>query len=294
MDTFTASKPKIMILGGATGLLGQALVQTATSNGHPVIASAKNDFDPMNTESIASYIDRHAPNIICNTIAYTQVDKAEDEAEKALSLNRIFPRILGRIVKERPSIYLLHCSTDFVFNGRKREPYIETDPTAPLGVYGSSKLEGEKALLELQLEKLCIVRTAWLFGPGKKNFVSTILEKCAEGKSLTVVHDQIGSPTYTMDLAAHCLQLLNADARGIFHVANSGQASWCELASEATRLALLECPITPIQSSDYPMKAARPPYSVLDCSKFTELTGVTPRPWPQALVDYIFATTSHG
>ena len=294
METFATAKPKIMVLGGASGLLGQAIVQTATLGGYPVIASTKNDFDPMNAASLAAYIDKHTPDVICNTIAYTQVDKAEEETEQALNLNRIFPRILGRIVKERASTYLLHCSTDFVFNGRKREPYRETDPPAPLNVYGRSKLEGENALLELHLEKLCIVRTAWLFGPSKKNFVSTILGLCASGKDLTVVHDQIGSPTYTMDLAAHCLQLLEAGGLGIFHIVNSGQASWCELAYEAKKLALVECPITPINSSDYPMKAARPAYSVLSTSKFTELTGITPRPWPQALADYIFSTTAHG
>ena len=294
MDTLSTAKPTIMVLGGATGLLGQALVQAAAIGGYEVVASARNDFNPLDAESVAAYIDAHAPGIICNTIAYTQVDKAEDEEEQALNLNRLFPRILGRIVKERPSIYLLHCSTDFVFNGRKKEPYRETDATDPLNVYGRSKLEGEKALLELQIEKLCIVRTAWLFGPGKKNFVSTILGLCGTGKSLNVVHDQIGSPTYTTDLAAYCIHLLEAGGRGIFHVTNSGQASWCELASEAARLAQIECPIMPVTSGEYPHKAVRPAYSVLDCSKFTETTGITPRSWSRALSDYIFATTDHG
>ncbi|SBW11118.1 dTDP-4-dehydrorhamnose reductase [uncultured delta proteobacterium] len=294
MDMHATAKPKLMILGGATGLLGQAMVQTASLAGYPVIASARGDFDPLNTASIAAYIDSHTPDIVCNTIAYTQVDKAEEEEEKALNLNRLFPRLLGRIIKERPSISLLHCSTDFVFNGRKKEPYVETDATDPLNVYGRSKLEGEKALLELQLENLCIVRTAWLFGPGKKNFVSTILGLCTEGKTLKVVHDQIGSPTYTMDLAAYCLHLLAAGGRGIFHIANSGQVSWCELASEAIRLAQLECPVTPIPSGEYPQKAQRPAFSALDCSKFTKLTGITPRSWGPALADYIFANTDHG
>ena len=294
MDTLVAAKPRIMVLGGATGLLGQALVQAATLGGYEVTASARNDFDPLDAESVAAYIDAHSPDIVCNTIAYTQVDKAEEEEEEALNLNRLFPRILGRILKERPAVRLLHCSTDFVFNGRKNEPYVETDTPDPLNVYGRSKLEGENALLELQLENLCIVRTAWLFGPGKKNFVSTILGLCGAGKSLNVVHDQMGSPTYTTDLAAYCLHLLQAGGQGIFHVANSGQASWCELASEATRLAQVECPITPIPSGEYPQKALRPAYSVLDCAKFTAVTGITPRSWSLALTDYIFATTDHG
>lgn len=292
MNALSTAKPKIMVLGGATGLLGQALVHAAVLGGHEVIASSRNDFDPLKSDSIAEYIDAHSPDIICNTIAYTQVDKAEEEEEAASNLNRLFPRILGRIVKER-NVYLLHCSTDFVFNGRKKTPYAETDETAPLNAYGRSKLEGEKALLELHLEKLCIVRTAWLFGPGKKNFISTILGLCGEGKALNVVHDQIGSPTYTTDLAAYCMHLLDANGRGIFHVANSGQASWCELASEAIRLAQLECPITPIPSVEYPQKAVRPAYSVLDCSRFTEATGIKPRSWSRALADYIFVTASH-
>lgn len=292
MDTLATAKPKIMVLGGATGLLGQALVHAATFSGYDVIASSRNDFDPMNAESVAAYIDAHSPDIICNALAYTQVDKAEEEEEEALNLNRLFPRVLGRIVKERP-VYLLHCSTDFVFNGRKKTPYVETDETDPLNVYGRSKLEGEKALLDLNLEKLCIVRTAWLFGPGRKNFVSTILGLCATGKPLSVVHDQIGSPTYTTDLAAYCMHLLQANGRGVFHIANSGQASWCELASEAVRLSQCECSVTPIPSAKYPQKATRPAYSVLDCSKFAELTGITPRSWSGALTDYIFTTTDH-
>ncbi len=294
MDTLSTAKPGILVLGGASGLLGQALVHAATIGGYPVTAAARDDFDPMDAGSVAALIDRHNPGIICNTIAYTQVDKAEEEPDEARNLNRLFPRILGRVVKERPSISLLHCSTDFVFNGRKNEPYTEADEPDPLNVYGRSKLEGENALLELQLEKLCIVRTAWLFGPGKKNFVSTILGLCGSGKSLNVVHDQIGSPTYTVDLAAYCLHLLEAGGRGIFHVVNSGRASWCELASEAIRLAQLECSVTPIPSSGYPQKAARPAFSALDCSRFTEVTGITPRSWGQALADYIFTTAHEG
>lgn len=292
MDILATAKPKIMILGGATGLLGQALVHAAAISGYDVIASSRNDFDPINPESVATYIDTHSPDIVCNALAHTQVDNAEEEEEEALNLNRLFPRILGRIVKERP-ICLLHCSTDFVFNGRKKTPYVETDETDPLNVYGQSKLEGEKALLGLNLEKLCIVRTAWLFGPGRKNFVNTILGLCAAGKPLNVVHDQVGSPTYTADLAAYCIRLLQADGRGIFHIVNSGQASWCELASEAVRLSQCECSITPIPSAKYPQKAGRPAYSVLDCSKFAELTGITPRSWCGALADYIFTTTGH-
>lgn len=289
MDT-PPKAPKIIILGGATGLLGQAMSHAATLGGYQVIALGRKDFNPTDTKKLAEFIDGHQPDIVCNTIAYTKVDLAEEEEEEATLLNRVFATSLGRIIKDRPSISLVHFSTDFVFNGRKVGAYVETDPTDPASVYGRTKLEGEKALLELQLEKCCIIRTAWLFGPGKKNFVSAILDLCRQGKPLNIVHDQIGSPTYTLDLAAYTLNLVKAGGTGVFHIANSGQASWCELAAEAVRLTQMECTITPVASKDYPQKAARPAFSVLDTARFTKVTGIVPRSWPQALAEYIYST----
>lgn len=280
---------RILILGGTTGLLGQAMAHAATIGGYDVITTGRQDFDPTDSKTLAEFIDETAPDIVCNTIAYTQVDKAEEEEEKALLLNRVLPCSLGRIIKERPSIYLMHFSTDFVFNGRKIGAYTEEDAADPLNVYGRSKLEGEQALLGLNLEKFCIVRTAWLFGPGKKNFVSTILDLCHEGKALNIVHDQMGSPTYTRDLAAYSLNLVAKNGRGIFHITNSGKASWCEFASEAVRLAQIECSIAPVPSKCYPQKALRPAFSALSTTKFTETTGVSPRSWAQALAEYIYS-----
>ena len=289
MDT-PPKAPKIAILGGATGLLGQAINHAAAIGGYEVIALGRKDFNPTDTQKLTDFIDEHQPDIVCNTIGYTKVDLAEEEKEEATLLNRVFPCALGRIIKARPATYLVHFSTDFVFNGRKVGPYTEANETDPLSVYGRTKLEGEKALLELQLEKFCIIRTAWLFGPGKKNFVSTIVELCRQGKPLNIVHDQIGSPTYTLDLAAYTLNLVEAGGKGIFHITNSGKASWCELAAEAVRLAQLECSITPVASKDYPQKAVRPAFSALDTARFTEVTGIMPRSWPQALADYIYST----
>lgn len=292
MDTASQAKPRILILGGATGLLGQAVAKAAADKGYDVIPTGRENFNPTETRLLEEFIDDTKPDIVCNTIAYTQVDKAEEEEEAAMLLNRVFPRSLGRIVKERPSIYLMHFSTDFVFDGKGNEPYAETDKTAPMSVYGKSKLAGENALLELQLEKFCIIRTAWLFGPGKKNFVSTILNLCAQGKPLSIVHDQTGSPTYTPDLAAYSLKIAAAGGHGIYHLVNSGTATWCELASEAVRMAQMSCTITPIPSKDYPQKAVRPAFSQLSTAKFTKLTGVVPRPWPQALADYVYSSIS--
>ncbi|GHV54572.1 NAD(P)-dependent oxidoreductase [Deltaproteobacteria bacterium] len=284
-------KTRILILGGATGLLGQALSMVARANGYDVIRVGRKDFNPLEEKTLADFIDKHEPDIICNTIGYTQVDKAEEETQAAVLLNERFPASLGRILRERPSVQLVHFSTDYVFNGHKKAAYTETDEPNPLNVYGRSKLAGETALLALQLKKLCIIRTAWLFGPGKRNFVTAILDLCRQNKPLNVVHDQTGSPTYTPDLALYTLKLLETGATGIFHIANSGQSSWCELASETIRLAMLECPIVPILSKDYPQKATRPAFSALDNGLFSKTCDFIPRSWIQALADYVYAIT---
>ena len=224
---------------------------------------------------------------VYNTVAYTNVERAEDEPEAARLLNRSVPAMLGRLAKER-SFGLVHFSTDFVFDGRKNSPYTTEDAPNPLSVYGKTKREGEEALLALGLSNCLIVRTAWLFGPGKRNFVRAILDRCAEQKSVNVVHDQYGSPTYTVDLAQYTLKLVEAGASGLFHVVDSGTASWCELASEAVRLAQASCAVHAVPSEAYPQNAPRPAFSVLDTTEFTRVTGIIPRPWIQALQEYLF------
>lgn len=276
-----------IVLGGKTGLFGRPLVQTLQDAGWTVYAPGREDFDLFNTDALAAYIDTCEPTMLFNTVAYTQVDKAEDEPDEARRVNQGLPSAIGRILRTRP-VRCLHISTDFVFNGKSDTPYTETDIPDPQSVYGKTKLDGEKALLEHIPDRTIIARTAWLFGPGKKNFVQTILNLCKDRTALNVVHDQTGSPTYTIDLAAMCLALANSRANGVFHLVNRGQASWCELAAEATTLAEMSCAINAITSQEYPQKALRPPYSVLDTSLFTEVTGITPRPWIQALRDYIF------
>lgn len=282
---------KALVLGGGTGLVGQALTRVLHDSGWDVSAVGRTDVDvtaPEAAEHLTALVDELEPDCIFNAIGYTLVDKAEDDPETATLLNRTLPATLGRIVKARPC-GLVHFSTDYVFNGKKDRPYTPDDPTDPQGVYGKTKLDGEKALLALDLPRLLIVRTAWLFGPGKKNFVSTIIAACKNKKALNVVHDQVGSPTYTIDLAQYVLKLVESGVSGLFHIVNSGQASWCELADEAVRIAQAECSVTPVPSSTYPQKAARPAYSVLDCESLARVTGISPRPWPQALRDYIFS-----
>ncbi len=281
------SPQKALILGGHTGLLGQALMEAVQAVGWCAVALGREDINIHDSASIEAVILHHDPDVIFNAVAWTNVDGAEEQEHDAHAVNRAVPALLGRAIKGK-DIHLVHFSTDFVFDGKKRSPYIESDETAALSVYGQSKLEGEMALLALDLDNCCIVRTAWLFGPHKSNFVQKIVELCKDRPEINVVHDQIGSPTYTPDLAEASVKLAALGACGVFHVANAGQASWCELASEAVSLAGLHSIVHAIPSSAWPQKATRPSYSVLDTSLFSQTTGMTLRPWPQALREYMF------
>ncbi|SDB30144.1 dTDP-4-dehydrorhamnose reductase [Desulfonatronum thiosulfatophilum] len=279
--------PKVLVLGGKTGLLGQSLCASLTKAGWQTVSVGRDDLDLFDQDRVAAFLDDHEPDIICNTVAYTQVDQAEDEPEEAARLNHRLPAALGRLAKQR-NIRLVHYSTDFVFDGKAATPYCSESPTSPQSVYGKTKLAGEKALQDLGLDRLTIIRTAWLFGPGRTNFVAKILALAAQRASLNVVHDQTGSPTYTPDLADYSVELLKAEGTGIFHLVNCGCATWCELAGAAVQAKGLQCDVFPIPSDQYPQKAKRPAYSVLDTCAFTTLTGIKPRPWLQALREYVF------
>lgn len=277
-----------VVLGGKTGLLGQALCLALSRQGWTVNAPGRDELNLFERPAVEEYLARTGATVLFNTVAYTKVDQAEDEPAEASRLNRQLPLVLGKAV-QNAGVSLVHYSTDFVFNGRKTSPYAPGDQPAPGSVYGQTKLQGERELLALDPPNLLIIRTSWLFGPCKTNFVTRILELAATRPELSVVHDQIGSPSYTPDLAAGSLALLDKGAMGIFHLANAGQASWCELATEAVRGADLACRIKPIPSSEYPQKACRPAYSVLDLSAFTAVTGIAPRPWVQALREFLFS-----
>ena len=282
---------KALVLGGETGLLGMSLVQCLRDAGWYASVTGRADPDACGQDDLAALLDLHEPDVVFNTWAHTQVDRAEDEPEAARRVNAALPEALGRACQGR-NLLLVHYSTDFVFGGQATSPRREDDDPAPESVYGRTKLEGERALAALGLTRLVIIRTAWLFGPGKGNFVRTMLNLGATRSELNVVHDQLGSPTYTPDLAEYSLALVESGATGLFHVANAGVASWCELAAEALRCAAASCTVHAIPSAEYPQKAKRPTYSVLDTTKFTEATGVTPRPWVQAVRDYVFRETA--
>jgi dTDP-4-dehydrorhamnose reductase len=281
---------KALVLGGETGLVGQALMRALTDAGWEAHGLSRRDVDFRDSDAaskLEGIIDRLEPSCLFNCVAFTNVDAAEDDVEGATLLNRTVPAMLARMTKTRPC-RLVHYSTDFVFNGKKQAPYTTEDAPDPLGVYGKTKLAGEEAILGMDLRDYCIIRTAWVFGPGRRNFISAILGKCRDKEPIRVVHDQVGSPTYSVDLAHYTLKLVKSGASGLFHVANSGQANRCELADEAVDISQFECVVQPVSSAEFPQKAQRPAWSVLDCTGFTRITGVTPRPWPQALREYVY------
>ena len=276
----------VVILGGRTGLLGQALTDAFRKAGAKPIPLSSADCDILDPVTVKTILDRRDPDLLINAAAYTQVDLAEDEEEMAFALNATAPPLLAAEAAKR-AIPFVHYSTDFVFRGDKTTPYSVYDEANPFSIYGISKAEGERNLLKLGYDRTLIIRTSWLFGPGRTNFVEKILSLCETRNNLTVVDDQTGSPSYAPDVAKYTLTLLKLGATGIYHLANAGQTTWHGLASAAVALADLDCAVEPIPSSAYPTKAVRPAYSVLDLSRFTQTTGETPRHWREALRQYV-------
>ncbi|WP_319467273.1 dTDP-4-dehydrorhamnose reductase [uncultured Pseudodesulfovibrio sp.] len=277
---------RILILGGKTGLLGQALTLAFKRTGAKPIPLSSKDCDILAPDSVEKLLDRHDPDIMINAAAYTLVDLAEDNEEMAFALNATAPPLLATLAAKR-QIPFVHYSTDFVFRGDRQSPYSVYDEPTPFSVYGISKADGERGLLKLGYGKTLIIRISWLFGPGKINFVEKILSLCDSRDTLSVVNDQTGSPSYAPDIAKNTLHLLENDATGIYHLANSGQTTWYGLAAKAVELAGKDCTVEPVPSSAYPTKAERPAYSVLDLSRFTKTTGAPPRHWEEALREYV-------
>ncbi len=279
---------RALIFGGRTGLVGQALSRILTANQWYIMPIGRNDGDLLNISFIENCIKKYKPTHIFNTVGWTQVDDAEENENQAFVLNRALPAGLAQLAKQY-DIHLIHYSTDFVFSGHDDKDYTEESPTGPSSVYGRSKLAGEEAVRNLAPDNSCVLRTAWLFGPGRKNFISSIIQKHCEYGKLSIVHDQIGSPTYTMDLAHWSMLAAEKKLTGVYNAVNSGRASWYDLACEALSIAEIPCHVEPITSDQWPQKAKRPAFSVLNNTKLAEALGVSPRAWPQALREYIFS-----
>ncbi|MDR0815823.1 MAG: dTDP-4-dehydrorhamnose reductase [Desulfovibrio sp.] len=281
--------PKALVLGGATGLVGQALTCVLAKRGWQVETLGRANGNPLDMAFLKERLTRVNADTVFNATAWTRVDEAEDHAEEALLLNRTLPGALARILKALGRGHLVHFSTDFVFSGPRQTPWREDDLPNPVSVYGRTKLAGEQAVLEVLPDRACVVRTAWLFGPGRQSFVDAILAQCRRKDTISVVHDQTGSPTYSLDLADWSVSLAERNATGLWHAVNGGGASWRDLAREAIALTAGPCRVEPIAADQWPQKAKRPVYSVLDTSKLSALLGKKPRPWPQALRDFLWS-----
>ncbi|ORE89645.1 dTDP-4-dehydrorhamnose reductase [Oceanococcus atlanticus] len=278
-----------VLITGAAGQLGQALTAMATSRGLAFVALDSAALDITCATAVDAAFDAQRPDVVINAAAYTAVDKAENDVERARAVNVDGPRHLAQACA-RQGAQLIHVSTDFVFDGQASQPYAPDAPCNPLGVYGQTKRDGEIAALTAWPERTTIVRTAWVYGPGGRNFVATMLRLMSERDELGVVMDQIGCPTCTIGLAEALLGLAAARAAEgqILHWTDAGVASWYDFAVAIRELAAQRWPdqawagVRPIYTQDYPTPASRPAYSVLDCRSAQEWLE-PPRHWRATL-----------
>jgi dTDP-4-dehydrorhamnose reductase len=281
----------VVLVSGANGQLGQA-IQSVVGN-YPSIdfvfcsSSELNITDKTNCETI---FEKYKPQFCINAAAYTAVDKAESESEKAHTINVTGAQNLAEVCKSNDTT-LLHISTDFVFDGLAIQPYLEEDVPNPTGVYGATKLQGEQAI-QKTWEKHFIIRTSWVYSQFANNFMKTMLRLASERDSLSVVSDQIGTPTNAVDLAECLLTIISAQhptpntqhPYGIYNFSNEGECSWYDFAAEIFKVNNITIHLQPIPSSAYPTPAKRPAYSVLDKSKIKKVFGTEVKDWKESLI----------
>jgi dTDP-4-dehydrorhamnose reductase len=288
-----------ILLTGADGQLGW---EVARQISQPLTIQAMNraELDVTNRDQVFETVAGVAPKVVVNAAAYTAVDKAEGEESKAFSVNRDGPAYLAEACSSH-NASLIHVSTDYVFDGRKTEPYTEDDPTNPLSVYGKSKLAGELAV-RAACDRHVILRTAWVHGVRGNNFVKTMLRLGGEQSLLRVVDDQYGAPTFARDLASAVISVTRrmvdnsapSEGLGTFHCTGGGATTWYKLAREIFNTAMSRDEVLPkieaITTSQYPTPAPRPCNSVLDCGKLARVYGIVMRPWEEALSDMLNET----
>jgi dTDP-4-dehydrorhamnose reductase len=281
---------KTILITGADGQLGNALRASAGDSPHDFLFTDVTELDITDADAVFRYIHSNKVDYCINCAAYTQVDKAEQDQEKAHSINVRGVEHLARACQEHNTTFL-HISTDFVFDGRTNVPYKEATEGNPINAYGVSKLNGELMALG-NCERTVVVRTSWLYSVYGRNFVKTILKLCAERNELEVVYDQVGSPTHADDLAAALLTMIDQfesypevidGLRGVYHYANSGVCSWYDLAVAINEIKALNVIVNPVHTDTFPTPAKRPRYSVLDTEKIRNAFGLSIPHWRQSL-----------
>lgn len=278
---------KTVLVTGANGQLGNSLrALSGQYPSHTFLFTDVDGLDICDTEAVRSYVAENKVDYILNCAAYTAVDKAEDDEDVCERINTGAVRNLGEAARQAGA-KVIHISTDYVFDGTAHGPYLETDPTCPVSVYGRTKLAGEEALLAACPDAV-IIRTAWLYSEYGHNFVKTMLRLGKEREEIAVVFDQVGTPTYAGDLAQAMLSVLEADENdsfqpGIYHFSNEGVCSWYDFTVKILQIAGLACRVKPIESRDYPSRAIRPPYSVLNKRKIKAVYGLAIPHWEESL-----------
>lgn len=275
----------VILVTGASGQLGQSIQFIASNYSDcQFIFASSTDLDITNQERVNHFFDTNTIDFCINTAAYTAVDKAESEIDKAESINVVGPRNLA-IACQKNQVKLLHISTDFVFDGASSKPYLETDATNPLGIYGKTKLEGEQAVANA-MNDYFIIRTSWVYSQFGNNFMKTMLRLASERDTLSIVSDQIGSPTNAVDLAKALLSIIqsNSSKYGIYNFSNEGIASWYDFATEIFRINKVVINVNPIPTEAFPTPAKRPKYSLLDKSKIKNAFGIDIKTWQESLL----------
>ena len=276
--------PTTLVFGGA-GQLGQCLQHVAQErNLAGLVFLPEEQANILNTETLQAVFAEHRPAYVINCAAYTAVDKAEDEVDLARKVNRDGAENLARLCGEFGTT-LLHISTDFVFAGTGNQPLLETDETAPISVYGLTKLEGEQVIPQ-HTERYFILRTSWLYSEYAGNFVKTMLRFGKERDEMRVIWDQLGTPTYAIDLAGVLLHIIETGSTdyGLYHYSNEGVTSWYDFAVAIFELGGLPTRTIPIRTAEYPTKATRPAFSVMDKAKVKTALGVVIPHWRESLV----------
>ena len=274
-----------LLITGGHGLLGQEIARVFEGSAG-IRSTDREEWDVTDPEACRREVDAFRPDVVIHCAGYTAVDRAESEAEKALLLNVEGTRNVARACRRRGAL-MVTFGTDYIFDGASSRPYREEDPANPLSVYGRTKWAAEQALREEGGDHL-LVRTQWMFGPAGRNFIRTILEKARRGETLRVASDQVGCPTFSRDLAGAVRNLLGARVRGSVHFSSEGETSWYGLARHVLeRCGLPAALLSPARTRELPYPAPRPAYGVLSKEKYRTVTGASPRPWEEAVGEYL-------
>jgi len=280
-----------ILVTGKNGQLGKSIHKLVanTEQTDDFVFVGREELDLSNENNIARYFENNVFDTIINCAAYTAVDKAEEEEVLANKINHLAAAQLSQIAKNQQA-KLIHISTDYVFDGESDNPYTETDVTNPINVYGKTKLTGEKAIQEAMPTDATIIRTSWVYSEYGNNFVNTMLRLSKERDELSVVSDQIGSPTYATDLANAILDIVQnktfkeaGQETQIYHYSNAGEISWHEFAKEIFKMADIQCSVSPITAEQYPTPARRPMNTIMDKNKITKAFSVDTPDWKESL-----------